>query len=988
LSISKTNANPSTPNNHETNGEENEMKNRATTDFVRTTLVAATAVTKLMATLVLMIVCATWVAHAQSLTTFYVATNGNDSWNGRSPTHTTGNNGPFASLAKAQMAVEGASGTSSVTVQVRGGTYYLPLSTTNPGPLTFGTADSGNATNGIIWENYATETPVVSGGVPVGKGGLGLTWTETILGGKILWQVPLPSTIQPFEYLFYTPASGSGTTGAQRRLRSRLESANGVGYYMNGTQCTAVNPLEPPTVVADSFCNLGTFLREAGTVAPTDKDGTGCPSVTNANPPNQSKCTDRFYYNPSDPITHWINLNGTYTGNPSGTGFQGPCEATAGSTYPEGDIGLTLFDAWTVDAMRVACLDPSQNVAFLIGPANSNSGVFDYVGVATGHRYLVENTKDAFSSAFNAGQTGIWFWDRSTNVLNYISNQGEQPNSDTVVIPQLGGQFPVNESDDYIGGSLISATGLSFVTFKNITFEVDDFIPSFTTGFNNDVNGEMSVPQAIDCESCQNVIFDTITVRHTSASAILIASPGTTGPPSQNDTIQNSTFYDIGDSGIRIGHTPVGGAKGDQPQYVVNHVTVQNNLIQGYSRVFADGEGIAEGNGNTITYSHNDINDGYHAGISICQLDCANAGTITGTGANGTNILSQYNHLWNLMQGVTSDGGSLYYNIGGQSESGSGNEIYNNLVHDTSDSGIIDVVNGVRLAPGSGYGGEGIYLDAQSGGVKVENNVVFHVSAYTTWMTSGPTVLNAANPNLFSNNIFSLGILGMFGQQDPWPFLNINKQQVPSCGSGYQIGTQVQFHDNIFNFDLNESLPPPSAPPGFHVVWGCTDSCTLNYNQFQDFEGNAYWRAGTPGTGPLFCSDTSAFYVITDPPTGSGSAGNNCPISPNNKNSGTFTFLTFDLPAGGVKTWQHGEPPDPPGTPVPMNEDPLGVCNYNPSFGTTGNPSDYLLSAQPPIPFNITQTNSTINTAGRTSGASLSTVPATFPTYSYTNTQF
>ena len=71
-----------------------------------------------------------------------------------------------------------------------------------------------------------------------------------------------------------------------------------------------------------------------------------------------------------------------------------------------------------------------------------------------------------------------------------------------------------------------------------------------------------------------------------------------------------------------------------------------------------------------------------------------------------------------------------------------------------------------------------------------------------------------------------------------------------------------------------------------------------------------------------------------------------------------------------------------------MNEDPLGVCNYNPSFGTTGNPSDYVLVSQPPIPFNISQTNSTINTAGRTSGATLSTVPATFPTYSYTNTQF
>jgi hypothetical protein len=962
------------------------MKNGAMSDFATTKLWATANATKTIAVLILMVAGAAWVAHAQSLTTFYVATNGNDSWNGKSPTYQGGVIGPFASLAKAKLAVEGVAGMSSVLVQVRGGTYYLPLSPTNPGTLTLGAADSGTATNNIVWENYASETPVVSGGVPVGTGGLGLTWVNV---APNLWHVTLPSTIQPFEYLFYTPLNVVTANPGPRRLRSRLESANGVGYYMNGTQCTAVNPIGPPTVVADSFCNLGTFLRIAGTVAPTDPDGTGCPSVTDekAPPPQPSKCLDRFYYNPSDPITNWINLNGTYTGIPNGTGFNGPCEATTGSNYPEGDVGLTLTDAWTVDAMRVACLDTSKNVVFLIGPAKGNPGTYNYFGPANGHRYMVENVKDAFNAAHAAGQTGIWFLDRSSAspVLYYIANQGENPNQDSVVIPQLGGQFPIQEAGDYIGGSLISATNLKYVTFENITFEVDNFVPSYTTGFNNDINGEMSVPQAIDCESCVNVTFNNVTVRHTSASGILIASPGTTGPPAQYDLIENSTFFDIGDSGVRIGHTPAPpGAKGDQPQYVVNNVTVQNNLIQGYSRVFADGEGIAEGNGNTITYSHNDINDGYHAGISICQLSCANSGI----GANGTNIVSQYNHLWNLMQGVTSDGGSLYYNIGGQSETGSGDQIYNNLVHDTSDSGIIDVVNGVRLAPGSGYGGQGIYLDSQSGGVDVENNVVFHVSAYTSWMTSGPSVLNTADPNKFINNIFSLGILGMFGQQDPWPLLNINKQQVPSCGSGYAIGTQVRFHDNIFNFDLNESLPPPSAPQSFHAVWGCTDSCMLSYNDFQDFEGNAYWRAGTPGTGPLFCSDTSAFYVITDPPTGKNAAGNSCPISPNSTNSNTFTFLTFDSPAGGVKTWQHGEPPDPPGTPVPMSEDPMGVCNYNPSFGTTGNPSDYLLSSQPPIPFNITQTNDTINLAGRTSGASLSAVPATFPTYTYSNTQF
>jgi len=944
---------------------------------------AAVYLTRAIAALVLIVISGATLAIAQagSPINFYVATNGNDSWNGRSPVHGTGNIGPFASLGKAKLAVEGFAGTSPVTVQVEGGTYYLPLGTTNPGTLTLsGPADSGTAANPIVWENYSTQTPVVSGGVPIGTGGLGLTWINLTTGN--LWRVALPSTVQPFEYLFYTPQVIS-SAGTARRLRSRIQDSAGVGYYMknvNGTEtCYSTQTGNPAPNI--SYCNFGTFLRVAATIA-YDPGGSTC-TLQNS---DGTKCLDRFVYSASspDPITNWINLNGAPTGPPGS-----PCQTTS-NTYPVGDIGLTLFDAWTVDAMRIGCVDTTNQIIYLIGATKGNSTLPNFFGPTVNHRYIIENTKDAFNAAVAAGQTGLWFLDRSSNNLNgqavlyYIANPGENPNLDTVVIPQLGGQFPQvvggKESNDYIGGSLISASNLNYVTFKGINFEVDNFVPSYTTGFNNDANGEMSVPQAIDCENCQFVTFDTIGVARTSASGILIGS--TTGPPSCNATtpcavIQNSTFSDIGDSGIRIGHYPTGS---DTAASVVQFVTAQNNLIDGYSRVFPDGEGIAQGNGHDVNYVHNDIVDGYHAGISVCQLNCPPVGV------NGTNIVSKYNHLRNLMQGITSDGGSLYYNVGGQGGSGSGDQIYNNLVHDTSDASIIDTINGVRV-DGSGYGGEGIYLDAQSGGVDVENNVVYHVSAYTAWMTSGPTVLNAANPNTFTNNIFSLGILGMFGQQNPWPFLTIKNQQVPSCGSGYAIGKQVKFYDNIFNFDLNEALPPPKAPPSFHAVWGCTDSCGLNYNQFQDFEGNAYWRAGTPGTGPLFCSDTSAFYVLTNPPTGSGAAGNNCTLTPNSGNSSKFTFLTFDM-APLVKTWQNGEPPDPPGTPVPMNEDPGGVCNYNPAFGTTGNPSDYVLSTPPPTPFNITLTNETISGAGRTSGSAPATVPATFPTYTYSNSQF
>jgi hypothetical protein len=871
---------------------------------------------------------------------FYVATNGDDAWSGTLPAPNAGRtDGPFASPAKAQLAARALAGTQAVTIQIRNGTYYLPLSPTNPGTLVFGAADSGTATFPIVWENYPSETPVLSGGVKVGSGGLGLTWTHT--GTSNLWQVTLPSTIQPFETLYYTTGGASS-----RRLRARAESANGVGYYMNGTQCTAVNPLGPPTVVATSFCNLGTFLRMAGTISQSASTCTVANSVSDGM--GNTKCLDRFSYDPGDPITSFINLKGTYTGNPAS-----PCQTNPANPYPAGDIEATIFNAWTADVMRVNCIDTTNHIIYLAGPTKkSGASNYDYFSPALGRRYILENAKDAFNAAFAAGQTGLWFLDRSTAspVLYYIASTGENPNTDAVILPQLGGTIPGAPATDYVGGSLISATGLQYVTFQGLTFEADNFTPS-AVGFNNDVNGEMSLPQAIDCEGCQHVTFDTVTVRHTSASGILIAS-STGGTAASNDLIQNSVLADLGDSGVRIGHTPQGS---DTAAGVVNNVTVQNNIIKGYSRVFPDGEGIAQGNGNTISYLHNDILDGYHAGISVCQLACPGAET----GANGTNILSQYNHIRNIMQGITSDGGTLYYNIGGENGSGSGDKILSNLVHDTSDASIIDFGTGVAL---KGYGGNGIYLDAQSGGVDVEDNVVYDVSAFTVHETEGPTVLQLPNPNHFKNNIFSLGKTGMVILNQPWPTLSSG---LPSCGSGFNEGLQVEFLNNIFNFDLNETA--------FNVLGGCTNSCGLDYDKFEDFQGNIYWRAGTGTSGyPLFCNDPKAFHVINPQP-----ADGSCPAG------SPVTYLTFDTPPMGNQTWQYGVPP---GTPVPMHEDvaPLGYCSYNPNFGTTGNPSDYLLSVSPPTLFNITLTNDTINNAGRTSGPAVVSIPATFPTYTFT----
>jgi hypothetical protein len=573
---------------------------------------------------------------------------------------------------------------------------------------------------------------------------------------------------------------------------------------------------------------------------------------------------------------------------------------------------------------RIDCVDTTRHIIYLTGATQGNAGRFDFFGPSAGHRYIVENAKDTFHQEQQDGQTGIWFLDRSTVswTLFYVANDGENPNVDNVVIPQLQPATPT-------GGSLLAASQLSDVTFRGIVFEMDNFLPP-PFGFNNDQNDENTLPAAVDCESCQHVTFDGVTVRHTSASGLQIASlAGHSGPPAANDVIQNSAFYDLGSSGIHIGHQPHGY---DVASSVVQSVTVQNNIVQGYSRVFPDGEGIAQGNGNKITYQHNDVDDGYHSGIAVCETQCQ--------GENGSNIVIQYNHVWNVMQGITSDGGAIYLQVGGSRKNGVGNKLLNNLAHDVSDSSVIE-----RGFLGTGYGGHGFYLDAQSAAISVENNVVYRVSSDTVMISQGPA--EGQPPNIFKNNIFAYGRKGMFSLPAAWP---------QNCT--YSI--RANLTDNIFYFDQNDST-------AFYVIHGCADSCGMAFNQFLAFERNLYWR-----TDGHFATYPKAFHVLphTPPPD----QARTCADPPNPGTGWEF----FDFPA-----WQHGHPRVDE-KPLPMNEDQEGTVSVNPEFGHSGRPTDFLLSKSPVTGFDYNLTNSTIRTAGRT--VHLLQVPQvspTFPTYYY-----
>jgi len=747
---------------------------------------------------------------------FYVAPNGNDAWSGTlSDPNADLSDGPFLTFDHARAVVQGLdkTGLNQIVVQFRAGTYFLPA-TEN-----FTMADSGTASTPILYQNFPGETSVFSGGQRVQH------WTNT--GGN-LWQATLPTSTQYFENLFYNDV---------RRLRPRLA----------------------PNATTQEEALVGSYLRVADTYILTSKptsalDIANCPKIG----PGQWECFDRFYYNSSDPIAdNWQNLS---------PAAQNPCGQATGNPYPQGDIELIDFEKFTTSKLRVSCVDTTNHVVYLTGPTTFGSDQAGYIPL---HRYLVENVKDAFT------QPGQWFLDRSSTpwVLSYLANPGEDPNVDSVVIPQLP--------------AVLVASGLQYVTFQGLTFEHDNFTVPPQGHLADELNS--LIPAAVSFQNSQHLTFDSGIVRETSGAGLEIIScvgassptwcvQNNSVPPSSNIDVKNSAFYDLGASGVRIGERE---DPSDTDANLVQFNTVENSVVEGWGRTIPSTFGIAQGVGHDNLYTHNDVYDGYHVGISISI-----SGSDFPTSSGPANNTISFNHVHDTHQGILNDGGAIRVGAGNGVFTAAGNKILNNKVHDINSAAVLD---GSGREPGcakknpdlpcDGYGGHGLYLDNQTGLTDVENNLVYRVSDSAVNFPKTPPEPNEAN--ILKNNIFAFARRSMINDISPY-----------SSGSTTPNLTFVAT-SNIFYFDRN----PNSPGQPFFVQSDCTfvQSPPYTYRQYQQWDSNLYYR--TDGT---FDSDPLAFHYQ---PNASGDPDQPC-INDNPKLDPTiWSFVPFSDPSNGP-SWQ------------------------------------------------------------------------------------
>lgn len=487
---------------------------------------------------------------------------------------------------------------------------------------------------------------------------------------------------------------------------------------------------------------------------------------------------DRFTYATTTPVSStWLN----YAASKSN-----PCGQTAGASALQGDIEVLDFEMWDLSVGRVSCIDATNHIVYLTGATTKNNSH----GYITNHRYIFENVRDAFQLP------GQFFVDRSVTpwVLYYRTNPGENPNTDRVIVPQAK--------------QVLTGSNVSYRTFQGITFCCDNFVEA-TTGYAGS-QAESQVPAAVSLNNSSYVTFDGDTFTNTAGYGL--ALPVDFKGTSTGDVVQNNYFIDLGAGGLLTGHIATGAATDAN---TFQHAVIQNNVVQGYGRKYAGAAGITHLQGHDILTTHNDVSDGYNQGIMLCFPSTVQQCKGNANSGGGFNIVTTYNHIWNLGQGLLNDFGGIYM----ASYAAVGNQISNNKIHDISDASSQDK---------DGYGGNLLYID-RGGPITINSNLAYR-GVEGLNMTIGPPL--AGQQIAASNNIFAYVRKSMF--------LMFN------CG---QPGLeQFAINNNIVLSDRTTKSVPPFSIQFLNTYLGTPVGAEQSYGS------NDYWN-----TAETLSTDTKAF---------------------------------------------------------------------------------------------------------------------------------
>lgn len=376
--------------------------------------------------------------------------------------------------------------------------------------------------------------------------------------------------------------------------------------------------------------------------------------------------------------------------------------------YNLGDVEITTFHLWTMDRIQVKEVDSVKRLVTLRGPSHSK----EQAPLNSATWYRVENVKEALT------EPGEWYLDRKSGVLTYLAKPGEDISRATVIAPRLSRLVTFN--GDVAGGTFVDHIILRGLTLAHSSWNMP--ASGYTGHWQADAGLQGAGPGldgAVTGVNARHCALESCIVRHTGAYAVDFSDG------CKSDRVESCELVDLGGGGVKVGPFERDVRKRAEG------CTVRDNLIAHGGRVHPASVGVWIGHADRNAVDQNHIADFYYSAMSI--------GWSWGHDKSADRNLIADNLIENIGQGVLSDMGGIY--LLGHAP---GTVVRGNVIHD---------VNRAR------YGGFGIYLDACSAFVTVENNLVYRTE-------DASLNQNFGHDNTIRNNVFAYGQHGLLSFSD------------------------------------------------------------------------------------------------------------------------------------------------------------------------------------------------------------------------------
>ncbi len=424
------------------------------------------------------------------------------------------------------------------------------------------------------------------------------------------------------------------------------------------------------------------------------------------------------------------------------------------------DAVVVVHHSWETSLHHIKSLDTEKSIVEFTGPARWHFGYF-----GPKRRYYVENVFEGLDAP------GEWVLNRTTGVLSYLPMPGETLGKTEFVAP-VATEFLRLQGQPDLG------LPIEHLHFRNLIFRHSDYV--LPPEGHSDAQADPKVPGAITLAGARDCSLEGCELSHFGTYGVALRM-GT-----KHCRVAQCHIYDGGAGLIRVGETSMA----SKPDLRCEANVIDNNYLHDYGEVYAGGVGLIlfQSSDNRIT--HNEIHDGYYTGISV--------GWNWGTGeTQGVRNLIEYNHVHHVLKERLSDGAAIYM-LG----TSPGTVIRNNLFHDV-------------FAYESPLIGWGIYLDAHSNLITVENNLAYNTSS------GGLMMHNGGFGHIIRNNIFARAANQLIWRAQP----------VEPPSPVFERNLCVVTQGDLFLYDGKPDTTP-------------------------DWDHNLYWR--TDGNDLLFMEDTLA----------------------------------------------------------------------------------------------------------------------------------